>query len=392
VTQPRAADELWKEVMDQVCPFKGKRPPLEMLRSRDAKLPLTWCKANLTDADLTGAALSNANLSAADLTGANLSKANLREANLRLANLTRANLSKANLSFADLWAASFPDANLTGADLLGTNLTAAYLFKANLTGAIINGTNLTGANVDRADFTAALFEPRIESTVTVYRIETVRGLSQLSFGFSPSSLIELRKRFADSGMREQERAVTFAKLRTQRQHSWQAGAFWRKVEAGFSLVAFELPCGYGLNYGRPLHILFFVLIPVLAVVYALVLRKQSGAGLWRVWSPDRIRTDEGQSAPERLYWSTPRWPGGPQGTGCHTFFRALGFGFLFSLLSAFQIGWRELNVGNWITRLLPREYTIRATGWVRVVSGAQSLVSVYLLALWALTYFGRPFE
>jgi hypothetical protein len=27
----------------------------------------------------------------------------------------------------------------------------------------------------------------------------------------------------------------------------------------------------------------------------------------------------------------------------------------------------------------------------RFVSGFQSLLSVYLLALWALTYFGRPF-
>ena len=30
--------------------------------------------------------------------------------------------------------------------------------------------------------------------------------------------------------------------------------------------------------------------------------------------------------------------------------------------------------------------------WVRVVSGVQSLLSVYLLALWVLTYFGRPFD
>ncbi len=40
----------------------------------------------------------------------------------------------------------------------------------------------------------------------------------------------------------------------------------------------------------------------------------------------------------------------------------------------------------------PREYTLRAKGWVRVVSGVQSLFSVYLIAMWALTYFGRPFE
>ncbi|MDO8092355.1 MAG: hypothetical protein Q6360_02625, partial [Candidatus Brocadiales bacterium] len=66
--------------------------------------------------------------------------------------------------------------------------------------------------------------------------------------------------------------------------------------------------------------------------------------------------------------------------------------FYFSLLSAFHIGWREFNIGNWISRIQGREYTLRAKGWVRTVSGVQSLISVYLIALSVLTYFGRPFE
>ena len=35
---------------------------------------------------------------------------------------------------------------------------------------------------------------------------------------------------------------------------------------------------------------------------------------------------------------------------------------------------------------------LRGVGWVRSLSGVQSLVCVYLLALSAFTYFGRPFE
>jgi hypothetical protein len=31
-------------------------------------------------------------------------------------------------------------------------------------------------------------------------------------------------------------------------------------------------------------------------------------------------------------------------------------------------------------------------GVVRVVAGVQALLSVYLLAMWALTQFGRPFD
>lgn len=67
------------------------------------------------------------------------------------------------------------------------------------------------------------------------------------------------------------------------------------------------------------------------------------------------------------------------------------YAMYFSILSAFHIGWRDLNVGTWISRMQPNEYTLRATGWVRTVSGIQSLISVYLLALAILTYFGRPF-
>ena len=95
-----------------------------------------------------------------------------------------------------------------------------------------------------------------------------------------------------------------------------------------------------------------------------------------------------QSAPERLSWDSALLR--PHGW-LFRLSRALGLGLLFSLLSAFNIGWRELNVGNWISRQ-PREYTLRATGWVRVVAGAQSLLGVYILALWVLAYFGRPFE
>ena len=64
----------------------------------------------------------------------------------------------------------------------------------------------------------------------------------------------------------------------------------------------------------------------------------------------------------------------------------------FSLLSTFRLGWRDLNIGAWISRIQPREYTIQATGWVKLYSGVQSLLCVYFLALWALTYFGRPFD
>jgi nitric oxide reductase large subunit len=121
------------------------------------------------------------------------------------------------------------------------------------------------------------------------------------------------------------------------------------------------------------------LILVCAFLYwlALITTWKRGA-IWRIWHSDRLLDRETQPDRERL-----------SSLGV---VQALRFGLCFSLLSAFHFGWRDLNVGNWIARVQPREYVLRSTGWVRVVSGLQSIISVYLLALSVVTYFGRPFE
>jgi hypothetical protein len=107
-------------------------------------------KANLTDANLTGA-----NLRRANLTGANLRRANLTDADLTGANLTDADLTGANLTDADLTGADLTDADLTDADLTGANLTDADLTGANLTDADLTGADLTDADLTDADLTGA---------------------------------------------------------------------------------------------------------------------------------------------------------------------------------------------------------------------------------------------
>ena len=64
----------------------------------------------------------------------------------------------------------------------------------------------------------------------------------------------------------------------------------------------------------------------------------------------------------------------------------------FSLVNAFNLGYREFNIGQWLRMLTKRQYEVTAIGWVRSLAGIQSVVSIYLFALWILTYFGRPFE
>jgi uncharacterized protein YjbI with pentapeptide repeats len=338
-----------------VCPFGGKRPPLDEILRRPPNERPPLCGADLTKANLTGADLAGADLTVANLTKANLTKANLTGARLIRANLTGANLTEANLTGAELWWANLTGANLiaadltkaelnaanlTGADLIranlveanltgahlaranltgatlgatlgvtrfGANLTGADLAGANLTGADLAGANFTGAHLTRANLHSAIFEPDPGSLSSVHSIEFAQNLSRLTFRNSEASLVVLRKRFADLGLRRQEREVTFAKLRAQQVNAWRADSIWSKIEAGFSYLAFDLTCGYGLHYGRSLKVLG-ASIPFMALIYALALRSRGNGALWRVWIPDRVRKYEGQSEPERLSWEMKQRP------------------------------------------------------------------------------------
>jgi hypothetical protein len=268
---------------------------------------------------------------------------------------------------------------------------------ANLGGALLDWADLSGAVLKRANLSEAWFEPKPGSVSDVSLLFNIKGLSLLRYNVSSHSLVELREAYKKAGMREPERQVTFALNHTRREKLWKEEGVLGKLESLFHLVFFEWTCQYGMNPGRPLEILglgLFLFTPF----YLLAFRTRNReTGIWLVLPPDRIL---GQGSNVRPFKLTGRIPFRPLPTGrwprlkarLRRGLRRVRLAFYFSLLSAFNLGWRELNVGNWISRLQRREYTLRATGWPRTVAGLQSLLSVYLLALWVLTYFGRPFD
>jgi len=123
---------------------------------------------------------------------------------------------------------------------------------------------------------------------------------------------------------------------------------------------------------------FGFLVVVFSPFYWLALRRENKrAGIWRVRPKDRLIKEENERDRELVsYNSLPS---------------AILIALYFSLLSAFHFGWRDLNVANWIVRIQRREYLLRATEWVRSLAGIQSLVGLYLVALFLLSYFGTPF-
>jgi hypothetical protein len=289
----------------------------------------------------------------------------------------------ANLNYVDLSGANLMDTDLSGADLSCTILSGAFLAEANLSGATLMDTDLSGADLAFADLSKAQFEPLSGKLPLLDSIALANGLSELTYA-RPPALVNLRKQFKDVGYREQERQITYALKFRETANKLERGFKQslldhgqKVVDASFNYLLFGLTTKWGMQPGRALWVLL-VLIVLFSPAYWWALRKPDADGIWRVWNEDRQRPDLGKNDAER--------PIQVQGM------KAWRIALFFSVTSSFNIGWRELNVGNWISRLQRYEFTYRATGLIRTVSGAQSLLSVYLVAMWALTYFGRPFE
>jgi len=375
----------------------------------------TLSGATLAEADLRGARLLGANLSETDLVGADLRKALLGSADLQKANLYGAYLNEADLSHADLREANLSWDDLTGIDLSGADLRKAQLIRANLvltklTGADLREADLTHADLSAADLTDAdlrdahLVQTNLSGATVVHTdlaTKAFRGIDLRAATFEPATapppqaisdihglltvsitpqhhtgLALFRASLESAGLRAPEREATFLIERSKAQAA-------PPPERIVKTILFDWTSAYGLHPGRALRILG-TLIGLLAIVYWLPILGIGPARIVRIWPKDRLLVSS--AAAFELADSARAEPlvCGP--------IRGMGLALYFSLLSAFHIGWRELNVGTWLSRIQPEEYALRATGWVRTVAGFQSVVSVYLLGLSILAYFGRPFE
>ena len=149
------------------------------------------------------------------------------------------------------------------------------------------------------------------------------------------------------GLTAAERDLTYAIRKGNRE---RAG----RLEGGFEYVLFEATCQYCRTPWRP-ALLLVGLIPFFAIAYGLGVIYSENAGIWKVWAKDRIRSAEGQDTPERIR---------RRGLG------SLLYALYFSILSAFNIGWKELTIGSWLVRLQTREYVLQGSGWIRSATSA----------------------
>jgi hypothetical protein len=181
-------------------------------------------------------------------------------------------------------------------------------------------------------------------------------LDKLVFRDTPAGLIALRKAFKEGGMRTQERQLTYAIEHSKRLQAWHPSWYdpkaedtrpWLEQLAGkseslVSYVLFELPSGYGMAPGRALWALLG-LIPIFALPYWLAIKRaNSRSGIWMILPEDRLASRSGKK--KAVLLRPPIAKTWRERLASEA--RMLRTGLYFSLLSAFHLGWRELNVGT----------------------------------------------
>ena len=284
---------------------------------------------------------------------------------------------------ANLSGAGLLRAILSGAHLVGTNLSGADLVLANLSGALLSGVNVSKARLRSAVLTGATYGPASEPP-DPNNVAGITGLATLNAAKGEQiGLVQLRKLLQDAGLGENEREVT-SSIQRNVTRDQLSSPFWSFawIEGVLRRIGFGWTTAYGLH---PEHALGWILLLgiILTPVYMrVILHPTQTSRIVQVFPEDRVDISDADSSSEQQRKKVAK---------AASWWSALGWASYISLLSAVNIGFEQFTPGDWIRRLQGRDYSLQAVGWVRTVGGAQALISVYLLAMWVLTQFGRPF-
>ncbi|KTD18760.1 IcmE/DotG protein [Legionella lansingensis] len=352
-------------------------------------------KADLHSSDMAHAILEHANLSSANLAHVNLQQANLTQANLNKANLLLVNLRGANLSGADLSGADLQWAILDNADLSGANLTNANLENASLQGANLKHSHVENTNFANANLRNAIYQPQLKGLPNLDTFHMVKNFKDIQFADlagGKATLTKLKLAYMGLGLRSMERTIAATMMYHEMVDSWRRGGLGY-LEAAFNYILLYITCDFGAAPGRPLKILF-ISIFLYAILYRIALSFPSRfSGIVTIWSTKRFvnwdKTKAFHTRPPQLTRliriSTHR-----KKEFLYQL-QLIRLALFFSFMSSFSIGWRGVNISNWISHLQAREYTLEGLGWVRVVAGIQAVMSAYLIILWLFAYFGLSY-
>jgi uncharacterized protein YjbI with pentapeptide repeats len=357
-----------------------------------------------------------------EVKNANFKNGNFQNATISDVDFAEANFRGANLENADFSELNFYKAQFDNAKLINTNLS-----KTSLGGASFKNSDLSHAIVTEANFISKScgyffnkFVCKEDSKILNVNLEGALNLSELYYDSTdinnvPNGVVPIRNTLRNNGFFGESKELTsflktgefFGELEKISDKESTAEKIFYYILYLLKYLALDYTVDWGAD---PNNVLFNILPKVILlffVFYSLILfhcyrKNPEYCKLLYVVKPS-FDSDEKQKYVEGNYTRISLFqsmnkgytPNCYQSTSSlplslsHIIF-ILKHAFWFSTLSAFHLGWRDLNVGNWLLRLQSQPFAYREHGVLRSLSGIQSLISLYLIAIWALTSFSSP--
>ena len=332
-------------------------------------------------------------LSGAIFSGANLKSANFRKAMLQGASFCGADMSGddfsgAVMAGAELWRIKAEETQFVHGDLRNTGMAGAELRNANfwgadLTQAVLRPVRVEGTQFTNANFMGATYDP-ISGFPNPF-LGDAKNIGSLSTESFPTGLLQLRSMAIASGQGSIVREVSALIARTDLTSKWNRSHGEGQVDAivaGIEMIFVGAPTSWGQKPSLPIAILILAML-VFAGLYAVLIRHYEGL-FFRLQPKDAITI-----APEGV---------GLQAEPIITELRPstttslIVYSLLISVQMTFFFASDAIRASNWVNRINPSEETIVALGRARVLGGLQSLLSIYLLAVWVAVAFGGYFR
>jgi hypothetical protein len=313
---------------------------------------------------------------------------------------------------AALKKAEFTDCDMSGSDFTAVNgeeikfrhdtLTKARFDAAKLKGSIFEGGDLKDATFLASDMSGVLFAP--DTLPNDRSLARALSLSRIRAPYNEVALFQLRNQFREAGNASQAREITYA-IESGRQERYAGecstgldstlviGRGERLAACGMYSIralAFSFTCHFGLTPWRPLLLLVYmwVLCTILLFVILASTRKRlvSIAVTRALGGKTRVREYGIGEFREHLVFNA-------KGLRrlVRSVLRFLRISARLSLVNLFNLQFRDVEVGKWLRMMSFRDYDLKPKGIVRTISGIESILSLYLIALWVLVYFGDPF-
>jgi uncharacterized protein YjbI with pentapeptide repeats len=354
---------------------------------------LTFRGADLRFARLMGARIEQSDLSGVDLRWGYLERVGLSENKptresssysnnyLRKMNSSPARLYDVDMRGALMYDNDFSGWDFSGADIRFVDAARDDFARANFNTALFGGSTFRDIGMKDANLSMTSFSHNLISIMPgqmplLATLRDASGLTSLHRNADTlSTLHEIREGLKQAGLPASMSQVDYAIDALPHKDSGTDFSAVRRFEDQGRAIFLGIPYAYGLKSERPI-LIGAIMIPLFGILYVYSIFEQKGTdpkGIWLNLRPIK-ESDKEHYTPTLLTYKN-----------CNPYI----IGMWYSILSAFRIGWRDLNVGDWIARLQTADYEYRATGWVRTVSGVQSLLSVYLITLVVASYISK---